>query len=173
MSEPVVDAGAEFPESLDSLITLDTAVLARERKLFEAAYRRTLPRSRISFSFLASRLTGVSSYVSWMVHPYGVSAALALFAIAVFVAFHDSVDQRTNALRGFYAAVLVYLVVAACQFRDSLLIRPHPVFWRLVKGLAFLYAFGLVWMLFQSRDDARQVLRFWEPSLGVPLAERR
>lgn len=113
----------------------------------------------------------VERYVGWMVHPYGVSAAIALSAAAVYLAFNSGSDSRSNALMGFYFTIAVYLIVCACQLRDSLLARPHPVFWRLIKGLAFLYCFGLVWLAFQNVDDARQVLHYWEPSLGTPLVE--
>jgi phosphatidylserine synthase 2 len=111
-------------------------------------------------------------YVEWMVHPYGISSLIALSAVALFVAMGEGRDSRSNALLGFYFALFVYLIVAANQFRDSLLLRPHPVFWRLVKAFSFLYLFGLVWLLFQNVDDARRWMSFWDPNLGVALAER-
>ncbi len=135
---------------------MDGDVLERERAVFEQEYNKSVP-----------------SYVSWMVHPYGVSSFLAFSAISFWLAVYaESADSRTNALRGFYFALLVYLVVMACQLRDSLLIRPHPVFWRIVKALAFLYCFGMVWLMFQNVGDARRWLAFWDPSLGVPLVEQ-
>jgi phosphatidylserine synthase 2 len=69
-------------------------------------------------------------------------------------------------------AVVVYLLVCSWQLRDSLLVRPHPVFWRIIKGLSFLYCFGLVWLVFQNVGDARQVLSIWDPTLGVELEEK-
>lgn len=39
------------------------------------------------------------------------------------------------------------------------MVRPHPVLWRLVHGLAVVYVVGLVWLLFQSASDARAFLR--------------
>jgi phosphatidylserine synthase 2 len=39
-------------------------------------------------------------------------------------------------------------------------------------GLAFLYAFGLVFLVFQRVGDARHMLSYWDATLGVPLAER-
>lgn len=39
------------------------------------------------------------------------------------------------------------------------MVRPHPAFWRLVHGTAVIYVMGLVWLLFQTADDARQALK--------------
>ena len=58
------------------------------------------------------------------------------------------------------------------QFKDGLFYRPHPAFWRVVKGLAVVYLVFLVWLLFQNSHDARQIWTFYDPKLGVPLPER-
>jgi phosphatidylserine synthase 2 len=39
------------------------------------------------------------------------------------------------------------------------MVRPHPAVWRLVHGVLLVYTLALVWMLFQTVDDARQVLK--------------
>ena len=39
------------------------------------------------------------------------------------------------------------------------LVRPHPAFWRLVHGCMVCYLLFMIYMLFQSVDDARQLLK--------------
>lgn len=39
------------------------------------------------------------------------------------------------------------------------MVRPHPAVWRLVHGAAVMYVVALVWMLFQTVDEARQALK--------------
>lgn len=39
------------------------------------------------------------------------------------------------------------------------MVRPHPAVWRLVHGTAVMYIMALVWLLFQTADDARQALK--------------
>lgn len=108
-----------------------------------------------------------------MVHPYAKSFAIFVFGFMIYQSIFNPVDDaHANGLRGLGAAIVVYLLVCSWQLRDSLLVRPHPVFWRIIKGLAFLYCFGLVWLIFQNVGDARQVLAIWDPVLGVELEEK-
>ena len=67
---------------------------------------------------------------------------------------------------------MVFQVFSMVQMRDGLFRRPHPVFWRLVMGMAVLYLCLLVFFLFQSADYARHMLTYIDPELGVPLPER-
>ena len=104
-------------------------------------------------------------------HPYSVSFAVVFFGYHILLAMPGD-DFIANGRRGLGFAVLVYLIICSWQLRDSLLVRPHPVFWRLIKGLAFLYLFSLVWLSFQTVDDARHLLSYWDPALGVPLEDQ-
>lgn len=45
------------------------------------------------------------------------------------------------------------------QGPQTSMVRPHPAVWRLVHGITMVYMLGLVWLLFQTRDDARVFLR--------------
>jgi hypothetical protein len=38
------------------------------------------------------------------------------------------------------------------------MVRPHPVVWRFVLGVVVVYLLSLVWLLFQTVDDARLAL---------------
>ena len=58
------------------------------------------------------------------------------------------------------------------QFRDGPFVRPHPAFWRVVLGVNLLYELALVFLLFQDLDTARQMMKYIDPNLGVPLPEK-
>ena len=65
-----------------------------------------------------------------------------------------------------------FLTFSMIQFRDGPFIRPHPAFWRVVLGINLLYELGLVFLLFQDLNTARQMMIYIDPSLGVPLPEK-
>jgi len=68
---------------------------------------------------------------------------------------------------GIFVAAVVFLCYCGIQLRDSVLLRPHPSFWRVVHGVGILYLLGLVFLLMQSPDSARRrVLPFLVPTLG-------
>lgn len=76
------------------------------------------------------------------------------------------------ACRGLIGGVVIFLFFSMLQMRDGLFYRPHPAFWRVVMGAAIVYLVFMVWLLFQNPHDARQVWKFVDPKLGVPLPER-
>lgn len=39
------------------------------------------------------------------------------------------------------------------------MVRPHPAVWRFVHGVSVVYVLGLVWLLFQTVEDARAGLK--------------
>lgn len=58
------------------------------------------------------------------------------------------------------------------QFRDGPFIRPHPAFWRIALGINLLYELALVFLLFQDLGTARQMMKYIDTNLGVPLPEK-
>ena len=45
------------------------------------------------------------------------------------------------------------------QGPSSPLVRPHPAVWKLIHGVIVLYLMSLIFLLFQSAHDARQLLK--------------
>ncbi|RKO83774.1 phosphatidyl serine synthase-domain-containing protein [Blyttiomyces helicus] len=93
-----------------------------------------------------------------------------LVYLALFV--HTGDDVVFDTKLGFGAASSVLLLTCMLQFRDGPFIRPHPAFWRLILAASVLYQMVLVAVLFQNKDTMRQILKYVDPSLGVPLPER-
>ncbi|KAK8986652.1 hypothetical protein V6N11_010205 [Hibiscus sabdariffa] len=81
-------------------------------------------------------------------------------------------DLVTSVKRGVWAMIAVFLAYCLLQAPSTVLIRPHPAIWRLVHGMAVVYLVALTFLLFQTRDDARQFMKFLHPDLGVELPER-
>ncbi len=57
------------------------------------------------------------------------------------------------------------------HFPDTLIKRPHPIFWRIVLGLGTLYLLFLTYLFFQPLKEGRKVFKFFDPLLGEPLSE--
>ena len=74
--------------------------------------------------------------------------------------------------RGVHAVICFFLLFSMLQFRDGPFIRPHPAFWRVVLGINLLYELSLIFLLFQDLNTARQMMRYIDPTLGVPLPEK-
>ncbi|XP_026656775.1 CDP-diacylglycerol--serine O-phosphatidyltransferase 1 isoform X5 [Phoenix dactylifera] len=81
-------------------------------------------------------------------------------------------DVVTSVKRGVWAMIAVFLAYSLLQAPSTVLIRPHPAIWRLVHGMAVVYLVALTFLLFQNRDDARQLMKYLHPDLGVELPER-
>ena len=92
-------------------------------------------------------------------------------AILIYVAFARNVargeeqefDDRSNAQAAFLGAVGVFSVYAAVQFRDSLMVRPHPMLWRIVHGFGVIYFVLLAVLFVQTLDGARSIVRLLSP----------
>jgi len=81
-------------------------------------------------------------------------------------------DRVSSVKRGVFAMIAVFLAYSFLQAPSTVLIRPHPSIWRLVHGMAVVYLVALTFLLFQTRDDARQFMKYLHPDLGVELPER-
>uniref|UniRef100_A0A0E0MQN4 CDP-diacylglycerol--serine O-phosphatidyltransferase n=2 Tax=Oryza rufipogon TaxID=4529 RepID=A0A0E0MQN4_ORYRU len=80
-----------------------------------------------------------------------------------------SVDRVSSVKRGVFAMIAVFLAYSFLQAPSTVLIRPHPAIWRLVHGMAVVYLVALTFLLFQTRDDARQFMKYLHPDLGVGI----
>ena len=65
-----------------------------------------------------------------------------------------------------------FLAFASVQFPDTLIKRPHPVFWRVLLGCFTMYTLFISYLLFQPLGEARKIFKFFDPALGSPLPEK-
>eukprot|EP00899_Mesostigma_viride_P018200 jgi/Mesvir1/26381/Mv16845-RA.1 len=90
-----------------------------------------------------------------------------------FYSWEDSDNPVRNARRGVIAMATIFLLMSTVFAPDSMLIRPHPIIWKLVFGVGSLYILVLVYTLEQTPAGARGLLKHLDPSLGVELPERK
>lgn len=58
------------------------------------------------------------------------------------------------------------------QFPDTMIKRPHPVFWRFIMALLVAYSVFMTFVLILPLDDARYIFKIFHPSQGNPMPER-
>jgi phosphatidylserine synthase 2 len=74
-------------------------------------------------------------------------------------AFNDSPPDTADYKKGVYAMIATYLGYCALQGPTSLMVRPHPVVWRVVHGCAMVYLMALMFLLMQGKTEARLWLK--------------
>lgn len=113
---------------------------------------------------------GTNTYF-WRAHT--VTVLLIMLCVLVYVAFENPLENSEyNAKRGILACIVVFLLFGVTQTRDGPFKRPHPAFWRLILCLSVVYELALIFLLFQTTDDARQLLKYLDEDLGKPLPEQ-
>lgn len=112
--------------------------------------------------------------LSFFQKPHTVTALVALLAGLLYAALYltDDADSAVNTKWGIFAGLGVFILIGMTQFRDGPFTRPHPIVWRGVLSLSIAYEIFLIYLMFQKLDDARQLFKHVNPSLGVPLAEK-
>ena len=112
-------------------------------------------------------------FIDALYHPHTVLSGLAMTAVVVlgYLWLH-STDEGTNVKLGGAAAVVCFLFFAATHFPDGIMVRPHPVLWRVVGGIALMYLLLVVFLFFQDLPTIRRILAFYDPELRYQLPER-
>ncbi|KAK2177964.1 hypothetical protein NP493_570g03007 [Ridgeia piscesae] len=95
---------------------------------------------------------------------------MGLIYIAVFE--QAPADANYNTKRGIVACILVFVLFGVTHTPDGPFKRPHPAFWRLILCLSIVYELVLVFLLFQTADDARKLLTTIDENLGKELPEK-
>ncbi|KAM0685579.1 hypothetical protein COBT_003209, partial [Conglomerata obtusa] len=101
--------------------------------------------------------------------PHTITCLVLMLLFLIYSAMYTKSDTIQ---KGILVSYLVFMVISLLQFTDSVFKRPHPAFWRIVKGTSIFYLLILVFILFQDKHDVRQLLKHLDPSLGVQLPEK-
>ena len=83
----------------------------------------------------------------------------------------DYVYKTLKARGAAVGMFFFYLAFASIYFPNTLMVRPHPIFWRLVLAIFFAYSMGMTYLLLLPKDEARQALTYVDAGLGKPLEE--
>jgi len=84
----------------------------------------------------------------------------------------DAHSSEFNIKRGLVAALYFWLALGMTIMPDGPFLRPHPVIWRLIFAMSIVYELILIFLLFQSPNDARKLLKNLDASLGEPIPEK-
>ncbi|CAG7822093.1 unnamed protein product [Allacma fusca] len=108
----------------------------------------------------------------WRAHT--LTVLFVIVTILFYVALVEEVvdDTQFNAKRGLVACIVFFISLALVITPDGPFLRPHPALWRLLFVVSIVYQIAMIFLLFQSAKDARQLLKHIDSSLGEPLAER-
>lgn len=114
---------------------------------------------------------GTNTYF-WRAHT--VTVLMIMLCVLVYVGVFEKPhkDHEYNTKRGLIACIAVFLLFGVTQIRDGPFKRPHPAFWRLILCLSVIYELALIFLLFQTTDDARQLLKYLDEDLGKSLPEQ-
>ena len=105
--------------------------------------------------------------------PRTVLGLCAILAVIVYNALSDPAPSLEARLRsGALLSAFTFLGYGAIQFRDSLMVRPHPVVWRCIHAAGILLLMLFAFLLMLDIDDVRNFLHVLDPELGVPLADK-
>lgn len=98
---------------------------------------------------------------------------VGILLLAYISLSRDDENSESNKKYGVLIAIMFFVFISAVHLPDSnYLFRPHPVIWRVLQGLSYVYLSILVFILFQNIEDIRKILKILDPSLGVPLPEK-
>jgi hypothetical protein len=103
--------------------------------------------------------------------PHTLIALTVSLVGLLYLAYHhkDNVDNVSNLRAGFTVAALFILFLGLMVFPSGPFHRPHPLVWKFVFGIGVLYELFLIIVLFQNKDGARQLFKFFDPTLGEPV----
>jgi phosphatidylserine synthase 2 len=134
------------------------------------------PKLYVPPNILATHKLSMIDFPKILYMPHTVFFMLQGVVILLAIAFNCSNQQLSNNQRIKYGICSIFAMViffAAVHFPDTLLNRPHPIFWRTITGMFLCYTLILGYMLFQTLDDARSIFKYIDPALGVPLPEKQ
>lgn len=113
--------------------------------------------------------------ISYLYTPHTLTALVFFLGTLLYFGFvYDSAANswQANLKVGMGLAVFSVLLIGQLVFPSGPFIRPHPMFWRLVFGISFIYEIALVVLLVLNVEDARAALTWLSPDLNQPLKER-
>ena len=97
----------------------------------------------------------------WRAHTFTV--LLFLIGCLIYIGvIENPVEHNTeyNSRRGLLAAMFFWVALGMTIMPDGPFLRPHPAIWRCAFAVSIVYELLLIFVLFQSPNDARFVPLF-------------
>ena len=109
--------------------------------------------------------------IKFLHRPYSITLLLVILLFFLWLALSQP-SHSSNTLHGLIASSVVFCFVGMLYLPNGPFIRPHPILWRAVLALSIVYLLVIVFLMFISLDDARQMIAALDASLGVSLPEK-
>jgi phosphatidylserine synthase 2 len=111
-------------------------------------------------------------YPKFFAIPHTLLTLVITCALVGYFALKTPASKEEAMTNGMLGLIFGFLAFGSIYMPDSILRRPHPVIWRLLFSSMILYSLVVTYLVFQSTDEARQLLKIFDKRLGVPLKER-
>jgi phosphatidylserine synthase 2 len=89
-----------------------------------------------------------------------------LESLAAYFFFEIPDLKSRGALIG---TVFAFICFASIHFPNTLIVRPHPIFWRVILGAFSLYAMLMTYLFLLPLEELQQSLKYFDPKLGQSL----
>ena len=115
-----------------------------------------------------------NDFVDCLYRPHTVTAGLVLLSVLFLFWrwYHLENDLVSSVKLGLAASAWTFIVFGTIHLPDSLMLRPHPAFWRAVLSIAILYLVWNIFLLFQDVKTIQQIAGLYDPSLSRKLPEQ-
>ena len=111
-------------------------------------------------------------YPKYFVIPHTIISLSILCSIILYLSLQD-INQENSLKYGLLAISVSFCCFGCVYLPDSIVRRPHPIFWRFIQSCAILYMFFLAFLLFQpTPENSRNLLKIFDDKLGVPLVAK-
>ena len=99
--------------------------------------------------------------------PHTLTTLALMLYFVYYSILHGSNSSQVDGLKqGAFLAAIVFLTYGCLQFRDSEMVRPHPVLWRFVHSAGILYLLFLAFLLPFDLPTSRRFVSHIHPMLG-------
>ena len=103
--------------------------------------------------------------------PHNITAIVVVCSILIYLIQDATNIFSENIKLSITASGILFCTFGAIYLPDSILRRPHPIIWRLLMSFGLLYMIFILFVLFQSRENVRNYLSFFDPILNKHLRE--
>jgi phosphatidylserine synthase 2 len=103
--------------------------------------------------------------------PHNITAIVVVCSILIYLIQDTTNIFSENIKLAITASGILFCTFGAIYLPDSILRRPHPIIWRLLMSFGLLYMIFILFVLFQSRENVRNYLSFFDPILNKYIRE--
>ncbi|KAJ6251951.1 phosphatidylserine synthase 2 [Anaeramoeba flamelloides] len=117
-----------------------------------------------------------AKYQRLVTNPLSILVMLAICTYMIYLAFMNVPSERPlRIIRGFFCGCIIVIMYGALSFKDTALLRPHPIYWRIGKAVGLLYMTLMLFLLFQKPEETRKLFThlFSYPGIGEPFQNSR